>query len=827
VFGREADQPLDDHTVRERFADMARSIARESGGKEAAPKSEEVAWGFLRIAVENMANAIKQISVQRGYDVTEYTLNCFGGAGGQHACLVADALGMSRVFIHPFAGVLSAYGMGLADVRALREHAIEAPLEDNLMDGLAKRLEALARDARAEIARQGVAEENTEVIKKAHLRYEGTDTALIVPFGGRQAMIGAFEDAHEARFGFVAPERRFMVEAVSVEAIGGGDRVVDPEIQDIPGVAPLRPRDVVSMYSENEWLKTPVYDREALLPGDEIDGPAIIVDANATTVVEPGWRAELTRRGHLLLNRAEPRPPAVAAGTDADPVMLEIFNNLFMSIAEQMGATLANTAYSVNIKERLDFSCAIFDRSGGLIANAPHMPIHLGSMGESIQVVIRENRDRMKPGDVYALNAPYNGGTHLPDLTVITPVFDSAGEELLFYVGSRGHHADIGGSTPGSMPPDSTTIEEEGVLIDNFLLVENGRLRETEFMALLKEGPYPARNPRQNLADLAAQIAANEKGVRELRKMVDHFGLDVVWAYMGHVQDNAEECVRRVLDVLKNGSFTCKMDNGAQIKVKITISKKARRAKIDFTGTSKQTKNNFNAPAAVARAAVLYVFRTLVDDDIPLNGGCLKPLDIVIPEGSMLNPRYPAAVVAGNVETSQCITDALYGALGVLAAAQGSMNNFTFGDDAYQYYETVCGGSGAGPDFDGTDAVQTHMTNSRLTDPEVLEWRFPVMVESFSIRPDSGGAGKHRGGNGAVRRIRFMEPMTAAILSGRRKVPPHGLKGGEAGAPGRNRVERSDGQVEELGPTDSTAMNPGDVFVIETPGGGGFGKAGG
>ena len=827
VFGKGADLPLDDHAVRERFADMVRSIARESGDKEAAPKPEEVAWGFLRVAVENMANAIKQISVQRGYDVTEYTLNCFGGAGGQHACLVADALGMSRIFIHPFAGVLSAYGMGLADVRALREHAIEALLEDAVIDGLAKRLEALAQDARAEIARQGVSEENTEVIKKAHLRYEGTDAPLIVPFGDRQAMIGAFEDTHKARFGFVAPERRFIVEAVSVEAIGGGDRVVDPEIQDIPGVASLRPRDVVSTYSGNEWLKTPVYDREALLPGDEIDGPAIIIDANTTTVVEPGWRAELTRRGHLLLTRVEPRPSAVAAGTDADPVMLEIFNNLFMSIAEQMGATLANTAYSVNIKERLDFSCAVFDRSGGLIANAPHMPIHLGSMGESIQVVIRENRDRMKPGDVYALNAPYNGGTHLPDITVITPVFDSAGEELLFYVGSRGHHADIGGSTPGSMPPDSTTIEEEGVLIDNFLLVENGGLRETELMVLLGEGPYPARNPRQNLADLAAQIAANEKGVRELRKMVDHFGLDVVWAYMGHVQDNAEESVRRVLDVLKNGSFACKMDNGAQIKVKITISKKARRAKIDFTGTSKQTKNNFNAPAAVSRAAVLYVFRTLVDDDIPLNGGCLKPLDIVIPEGSMLNPRYPAAVVAGNVETSQCITDALYGALGVLAAAQGSMNNFTFGDDAYQYYETVGGGSGAGADFDGTDAVQTHMTNSRLTDPEVLEWRFPVMVESFSIRPNSGGGGRHRGGNGAVRRIRFMEPMTAAILSGRRRVPPHGLKGGEPGAPGHNRVERSGGRVEELGPTDRTAMNPGDVFVIETPGGGGFGKAGG
>ncbi len=825
VFGKGADLPLDDHTVRERFADMVRSIAQELGDKEAALKPEEVAWGFLRIAVENMANAIKHISVQRGYDVTEYTLNCFGGAGGQHACLVADALGMSHIFIHPFAGVLSAYGMGLADVRVLREHAIEALLEDAVIDGLAKRLEALAQDARAEIARQGVSEENTEIIKKAHLRYEGTDAALIVPFGDRQAMIGAFEDTHKARYGFVAPERGFIVEAVSVEAIGGGDRVVDPEIQDIPGVASLRPRDVVRTYSGKEWLQTPIYDCEALLPGDEIDGPAIIIDANATTVVEPGWRAELTRRGYLQLSRVEPRPSAVASGTDADPVMLEIFNNLFMSIAEQMGATLANTAYSINIKERLDFSCAVFDRSGGLIANAPHIPIHLGSMEESIQVVIRENRENMKPGAVYALNAPYNGGTHLPDITVITPVFDSAGEELLFYVGSRGHHADIGGSTPGSMPPDSTTIEEEGVLIDNFLLVENGRLRETELMALLGEGPYPARNPRQNLADLAAQVAANEKGVQELRKMVDHFGLDVVWAYMKHIQDNAEESVRRVLDVLKNGSFACKMDNGAQIKVKITISKKFRRAKIDFTGTSKQTKNNFNAPAAVCKAAVLYVFRTLVDDDIPLNGGCLKPLDIIIPEGSMLNPRYPAAVVAGNVETSQCITDALFGALDVLAAAQGSMNNFTFGDDACQYYETVCGGSGAGADFDGTDAVQTHMTNTRLTDPEVLEWRFPVVVESFSVRPNSGGGGRHRGGNGAVRRIRFMESMTAAILSGRRKVPPHGLKGGKPGAPGHNRVERSCGQIEELGPTDSTAMNPGDVFVIETPGGGGFGKA--
>jgi len=826
LFGLDADQPLDEHEVRNRFAEFARDIAAafRKYKSKAPPTPEEVAEGFLKIAVENMANAIKQVSVQRGYDVTEYALNCFGGAGGQHACRVADALAMECIFIHPFAGVLSAYGMGLADIRALREKAVEAPLEEAMMAKLAEQLDGLEAEARREIADQGIAGDNTTVIRKAHLRYEGTDTALVVPFADRQAMIDAFVDIHKRRFGFSAADRGYVVETVSVEAIGASETVSDPEIQDIPGVVDLRPYDVVRMYTQSEWRDTPVYNSEALRPGDRIEGPAIIIEANATTVVEPGWRAEITALGHLVMSRATPRPKASAAGTDADPVMLEIFNNLFMSIAEQMGATLANTSYSVNIKERLDFSCAVFDRDGGLIANAPHMPVHLGSMGESIQVVIRENKATMKPGDVYALNAPYNGGTHLPDITVITPVYDAEGNELLFYVGSRGHHADIGGVTPGSMPPDSTSIEEEGVLIDNFVLAREGRLREKELLALLAEGPYPARNPKQNLADMEAQIAANEKGVRELRKMVDHFGLDVVRAYMGHVQDNAEESVRRVLDVLKAGSFTAKMDNGTQIKVKILIQQKARSAKIDFAGTSKQTKNNFNAPAAVCRAAVLYVFRSLVDDDIPLNGGCLKPLDIAIPKGSMLNPRYPAAVVAGNVETSQCVTDALYGALGVMAAAQGTMNNFTFGDEDYQYYETVCGGSGAGPDFDGTDAVQTHMTNSRLTDPEVLEWRFPVILESFSIRRGSGGRGRHRGGDGAVRRIRFLEPMTAAILSEHRKVPPHGLDGGEPGTVGRNWVQRADGSVEELAATGSTAMNPGDVFIIESPGGGGFGK---
>ena len=827
VFGRGGDQPLDDQVVRDRLAALARDIAEAYGKTDEPPAPEDVAEGFLRVAVENMANAIKQISVQRGYDVTEYTLNCFGGAGGQHACLVADALGISRVFIHPFAGVLSAYGMGLADVRAMREQAIEAPCEAGIAAALAEQLDALEADARREVAEQGIAADRITAARRVHLRYEGTDTALIVPFGDRQTMIEAFAELHRRRFGFAAPDRGHVVEAVSVEAVGASQSVVDPEIPDIPGVAQLSARERVPLYTEGEWWEASVFDREALLPGDTIDGPAIIVEANATTVVEPGWRAETTRRGHLVLSRREPRPRAYAVGTEADPVMLEIFNNLFMSIAEQMGATLANTAFSVNIKERLDFSCAVFDRDGGLIANAPHMAVHLGSMSESIQVVIRDNQGRMKPGDVYALNAPYNGGTHLPDITVITPVFDGVGKELLFYVGSRGHHADIGGITPGSMPPDSRTVEEEGVLIDNFLLVEAGRLREKELLELLGTGPYPTRNPRQNLADIAAQIAANEKGVQELRKMVDHFGLDVVTAYMRHVQDNAEESVRRVIDVLTNGSFTCKMDNGARIKVKIAIDKQTRSAVIDFTGTTRQTRNNFNAPAAVCKAAVLYVFRTLVDDDIPLNGGCLKPLDIVIPKGSMLNPRHPAAVVAGNVETSQVVTDALYGALGVLAAAQGSMNNFTFGDDTYQYYETVCGGSGAGPDFDGTDAVHTHMTNSRLTDPEVLEWRFPVLLESFAVRRGSGGAGRHRGGDGAVRRVRFLKPMTAAILSGRRKVAPHGLAGGRPGAVGVNRVERADGRVEELGPTESVAMNSGDVFVIETPGGGGFGDPAG
>ena len=824
VFGPDADKPLDDAEVHLRFDALAREITAATGD----PRSpEEVAEGFLRIAVENMTNAIKHISVQRGYDVTEYTLNCFGGAGGQHACMVADALTMNRVFIHPYAGVLSAYGMGLADVRAMRQRSVEARLEAGLTAELAAQLAVLEADARAEVLDQGVKSDHITVLRKVHLRYDGTDTALVVDFAERARMEAAFTEAHRRRFGFVMPGRGHVVELLSVEAIGTTDTVEDAEIAPIPGVAALKPLDVVRMYSGGVRLRTPVFNRDALLPGDRIDGPAIIAEANATTVVEPGWMAELNRYGHLIVTRSQPRPAQVAVGTDVDPVMLEIFSNLFMAIAEQMGATLSNTALSVNIKERLDFSCAVFDREGNLVANAPHIPVHLGSMGESVQTVMREGAGAIKPGNVYVSNAPYNGGTHLPDVTVVTPVFDEADEEILFFVASRGHHADIGGITPGSMPPDSRTVEEEGVLIDNVLLVEQGRFREAEMLELLASGPWPARNPHQNIADLSAQIAANEKGVQELHRMVGHFGLDVVRAYMGHVQDNAAESVRRVIDGLTDGAFAYEMDDGAVIEVRITIDKGARRAVIDFTGTSEQRPSNFNAPFAVCRSAVLYVFRTLVDDDIPLNAGCLKPLDIIVPEGCMLNPRYPAAVVAGNVETSQAVVDALYGALGVMAAAQGTMNNFTFGNDRHQYYETVCGGSGAGPDFDGTDAVHTHMTNTRLTDPEVLEWRYPVRVEDFSIRRGSGGRGRHKGGDGVVRRIRFLEPMTVAIVSGHRRIRPYGMAGGGAGAVGHNRIEPADpgAPTVELGGTDKTEAGAGDVFVIETPGGGGYGTA--
>jgi 5-oxoprolinase (ATP-hydrolysing) len=827
VFGPRGDEPLDAAVVRARFEALAAEIAKATG-KPQSP--EQAAEGFLRIAVANMANAIKFISVQRGHDVTEYTLACFGGAGGQHACLVADELGMTQVYIHPLAGVLSAYGMGLAQVRALREEAVERRLEDAQAE-LAERTDRLGEQCARELEAQGSAVERIE--KRVHLKYEGTDSPLAVPLGTPQAMRADFERLYRTRFSFLMPGRALIAEAVSVEAVGKSDAPEEGVPVDGKGRAPARPVEHADMTSGGERHRSPVFLRDDLVPGQRVPGPAIIAERNATTVVEPGWEAEVTALDHLVLRRVAPRAARYAAGTHADPVMLEVFNNLFMSIAEQMGVRLAQTAYSVNIKERLDFSCALFDAGGNLIANAPHMPVHLGSMGESIKTVIAKNAGKMRAGDVYVLNDPYNGGTHLPDVTVITPVYperpgDGPQETgtvptPLFYVGSRGHHADIGGITPGSMPPFSRTVEEEGVLLDNVKLVEDGKMLEAGMRRLLASAKYPARNPDQNIADLRAQVAANEKGVQELRRMVAHFGLDVVKAYMSHVQDNAEECVRRVIGVLKDGEFACEMDNGATIRVKISIGADRRSAVIDFAGTSAQLESNFNAPSAVVYAAVLYVFRTLVDDDIPLNAGCLKPLEVRIPEGSMLSPRSPAATVAGNVETSQCITDALYGALGVMAASYGTMNNFTFGNATYQYYETISGGTGAGPGFPGTDTVQAHMTNSRLTDPEVLEWRYPVRVDAHSIRAGSGGRGRWNGGNGATRRIRFLEPMTAAILAGHRRVPPYGMAGGAPGALGANWVERADGSRTDLGFADETEVGAGDVFVIETPGGGGFG----
>lgn len=820
VFGPQADKALDDAVVCEKFTAMAAEIEAATGD-ERSPV--EVADGFLKIAVDNMANAIKQISVQRGYDVTHYTLNCFGGAGGQHACLVADALGMTRVFVHPFAGVLSAYGMGLAEQRIIRERAVENTLTDALVTELETAIEELAVEGRQEIKSQGVAADEILSIAKVHLRYEGTDTALIVDFGTMTEMLAAFEAAHLQQFGFIAPEKTNVVEALTVEVVGGGQDVEDAELALDHSAEAGDPLGHAEMYAAGESRQAAVYDRDDLPPSVRVDGPAVIVDANATTVVEPGWQAKITARNHMVITRVEERPRQHAVGTEADPVMLEVFNNLFMSIAEQMGVVLQNTSYSVNIKERLDFSCAIFDDNGNLVANAPHIPVHLGSMSESVQTITRERAGTVKPGDVFVLNAPYNGGTHLPDVTVMTPVFDEAGKDILFYVASRGHHAEIGGKTPGSMPPDSQHIDEEGVLIDNFQLVDQGRLREKELEALFTSAPYPTRNFHHNLGDLKAQIAANEKGAQELRKMVGHFGLDVVLAYMKHVQDNAEESVRRVIESLSDGEFEYEMDFGAKVKVAIKVHPETRSATVDFTGTSPQQDNNFNITHAVAVAAVLYTFRLMVDADIPLNAGCLKPLDIIVPKDCMLRPKYPAAVVAGNVETSQAITDAILGALGLMGAAQGTMNNFTFGNANHQYYETICGGAGAGADFDGTDAVHTHMTNTRLTDPEILEWRFPVFLDSFEIRRGSGGAGAHRGGDGVIRKVKFREQMTASMLSGHRIIPPYGMKGGGEGQVGHNYVQRADGNVTEQGGTDSTEVYDGDIYVIETPGGGGYG----
>jgi 5-oxoprolinase (ATP-hydrolysing) len=937
IFGPQQNLPLDAEAVRAGFAKLAAQVGDGRSG-------EEIADGFIKIAVENMANAIKKISVQRGYDVSRYALNCFGGAGGQHACLVADALGMTRVLIHPLSSLLSAYGMGLADIRSVRQQAIEEPFGEDARDALARAARRLLGDAVTEVAGQGVAAGKIRGYVRAHIRYAGTDTALIVEAGtfvpsplagegreggrpatrkskrtdkrhssarGRhlkgevnlasvQKIKAAFERAHKARFGFIDRSKALVIEAVSVEAVGGGARFRERARPTSRAKLPP-PARRTRFFSQGQWHRAAVFTRDAQVPGHKVRGPAIIIEPHQTVVVEQGWQAEVTAKNHLVLRRVEklarPRP----IGTKADPVMLEVFNNFFMSIAEQMGVALQNTAYSVNIKERLDFSCAVFDGDGSLVANAPHMPVHLGSMDRAVETIIRENKGRIGPGDVYAINAPYNGGTHLPDITVCTPVFSSfssplvgegreggreathggaraqkrqsparrhttptpnpspqgesekahdgssprplrgrstrearreggpsqggreRGREILFWVASRGHHADVGGISPGSMSPNATTIEQEGVYIDNFKLVDRGRFREAELYSLLTGGPYPARNPLQNVNDLKAQIAANEKGAQELHKMVQHFTLPVVRAYMRHVQDNAAESVRRVIDRLHDSTFAIETDQGTTIKVRIGVDKKRRKATVDFTGTSPQQPSNFNAPEPVTRAAVLYVFRVMVDDDIPMNAGCLRPIRIIIPKKSMLSPEFPAAVVAGNVETSQEVTNCLFGALDAMAAAQGTMNNLNFGNARYQYYETICSGSPAGPGFPGTDAVHTHMTNTRLTDPEILEFRYPVLLEDFHIRKGSGGRGRWSAGDGVVRVIRFLERMECTILSGHRRVPPFGLAGGEDGQVGENWVRRNDGRLERLAGCDATVLEAGEAIVIQTPTAGGYG----
>jgi 5-oxoprolinase (ATP-hydrolysing) len=906
IFGPRQDAPLDAEAVRAAFAALAKDI-----GDGRTP--EQVADGFIKIAVENMANAIKKISVQRGYDVTRYALNCFGGAGGQHACLVADALGMTSVLIHPFSSLLSAYGMGLADIRSVRQQAVEEPFDEKVRTTLDSVARQLAGVAASEVAEQGVAPGKIKIHVRAHIRYAGTDTALIVDAGALsspafpagEARVGArdgvragrrvrqpslarrvptptpnpspqeggealaslqktraaFERAHEARFGFIDRTKSLVLEAVSVEAVGGGARFKERPRKTTRAKLPA-PARRTRFFSSGKWRRASVYTRGTLARGHNIAGPAIIIEPHQTVVVEDGWRAELTAKNHLVLKRIKKLARARAVGTGADPVMLEVFNNLFMSIAEQMGVALQNTAYSVNIKERLDFSCAVFDGHGSLVANAPHMPVHLGSMDRAVETVIRETQGQIRPGDVYAINAPYNGGTHLPDITVCTPVFahhsalvgeggvrgrevgrkprralrrlatpnpnlsPQGGGEILFWVAARGHHADVGGVSPGSMSPNATTIGQEGVYIDNFKLVDRGRFCEKEISALLTGGNYPARNPLQNIADLKAQIAANEKGVQELRRMVAHFTLPVVRAYMRHVQDNAAESVRRVIDRLHDSSFTSEMDQGTIIKVRIAVDKKKREATVDFTGTSAQQPTNFNAPEPVTRAAVLYVFRVMVDDDIPMNAGCLRPIRIIIPKKSLLSPEFPAAVVAGNVETSQEVTNCLLGALDAMAAAQGTMNNLNFGNARHQYYETICSGSPAGPGFPGTDAVHTHMTNTRLTDPEVLEFRYPVLLEDFHIRKGSGGKGRWNAGDGIRRTIRFLEKMECTILSGHRRVPPFGLSGGEDGEVGQNSVRRKDGRIEALNGCDATVLDAGEAIIIQTPTAGGYGEAG-
>jgi len=817
IFGPGQDEPLDRKSVVKAFHSLARQL-------DDTRMPEEVAEGFIKIAVANMANAIKTISVQRGYDVAGYVLNSFGGAGGQHACLVADALGIESVLLHPLSGVLSAYGMGLASLRATRSHAVLTGLHEAGLARLADICAPLEADARDELSRQGLAADAMNLTARAQLRYEGTDSALTIDVGPLAQMRSQFERDHRKRFGFISPEKGIEIEAVEVDAIGGGALIEEPELV-VAGDQPApEPHTYTSVFTHGTWHSAPVYLRADLFLGAAAQGPAVIVEDHQTLMVEPGWRAGVTTKDHLLLTRIAEKSAKETVDSKADPVMLEVFNNLFVSVAEQMGYALQNTARSVNIKERLDFSCAIFDAQGALIANAPHIPVHLGSMDKSVETILHEVGAGLKPGDVWMLNAPYNGGTHLPDITVVTPVFDEDSSALLFFVAARGHHADVGGIAPGSMSPRAVSIEEEGIYIDPFKLVGQGRFQEEAVRRLFTNAPYPARNVEQNIADLKAQVAANEKGVTELRKMVGQYGLATVEAYMGHVQDNAADAVRAVIGTLKSSRFALETDQGSRIEVAIKIDKKAQKAFVNFTGTSRQTATTFNAPEPITRACVLYVFRTLVEDDIPLNAGCLRHIEIVVPDGSLLKPTYPAPVAGGNVETSQTVVNCLYGALGVLGSAQGSMNNLTFGNARVQYYETICSGAPAGPGFHGVSAVQTHMTNSRLTDPEVLELRYPVLLERFEIAQGSGGEGEWCAGDGTVRVLRFLEEMDCAVLSGFRKVRPFGTKGGAPGRKGENWVRRKTGHLERLKGSDQTVIAAGEAIIIKTPTGGGYGK---
>ena len=915
IFGANNDEPLDIDSVVIAFDKLSKQISRDT---DVPTSAEEIAFGFLQIAVSKMSNAIKQVSVQRGHDARQCALVCFGGAGAQVACMIADQLGIKSILIHPLAGLLSAYGIGQADRRLVKDIDVNLDLMSLNYHKLHADIEHTREQMAHALAEKGIAIRDQELSVQALLRMEGSDYTLAVPFSDHRAMAESFSKRHQQRFGFTDDARKVFLQSLSIQLIGktiseqqrvgtsslalqdrSGRDARAPGHDDISRRAAGAPRDddtsasgenrssvsgeisdasshsiiggektdassqrivgggaldadaveLQQIYTNGAWQAARIIKRGSLPKGELLKGPLLIVEEHTTTVVDAGWNLEVIKDGSLILTPGQretfdtaPRIQAeqhraefyktgehsgsarAARAFKPDPVTLELFNNLFRFIAEQMGITLQNTSYSVNIKERLDFSCALFDGDGNLIANAPHMPVHLGSMGESVKNLIETHRDNILPGDVYATNDPYSGGTHLPDITVITPAFDPSGKRIIFYVASRGHHADIGGISPGSMPSDSTSIDQEGILLKQELLVRDYHFREEEMIALLRSGDFPSRNPPQNIADLKAQVAANTCGINEMNSLIQKWEEETVVAYLHHVQRNAAECVRRTIKNLKSGSFSCTMDDGSVIAVKIDINALDSSAHIDFTGTSPQTSSNINAPLAVCKAAVLYVFRTLVKEDIPLNAGCFEPLRLTVPEGCLLNPSYPAAVVAGNVETSQVIVDTLYGALGIMASAQGTMNNLSFGNERYQYYETICGGTGAGDGFNGAGPVQSHMTNSRLTDPEVLESLFPVILEYFRERPNSGGKGAHHGGCGAARKIRFKESMTASILSNRRSTEPHGLRGGEPGLPGRNVLSKPNGKTQVLGANAKILLQAGDCLEIETPGGGGFGE---